>query len=204
MKNLVRAAVVVCLGVFLSILSCTGCAGTQVRVPVEVHEVPEFKGGVHIDVLEQGTSETGFDVYLRFHEYHELHDTVIQEIHFHTEFEDGTKEDFVLVECFKTLTGTFPGRDHHSYHGSTVVKHTRTMRVYTGMTKGEDGTPTFAQLPSNKDKTVLTNIPIFFNMYYQMYHDTAGEVVVDDRENSSYWEIEYVRGASPELIVRAP
>jgi hypothetical protein len=108
---------------------------------------------------------------------------IVQEI----EYQDGN----VLVECFQTDTTVF---DHHSAWGDSDHKRVRRMRVYGANVTGEVSWFGFAHLHQNRDGTLVTTVGPSFNPSYWRYAPHwmfHGRIVEDDRDNSSYWTLDY-------------
>ena len=166
-----------------SLVILSGCAGINSIDDVEpVKRSDSAKAAIKIISIQ--VNEKSFDIRLRFEEWSDF-PGLAQEITFNNS---------ALVEYFDIkdgeMTSTF---DKHSATGIKAF-YVRRMRVYPASVEGVDYNGSFAQLPSNKDGSVITNISPRFNENYQKKHKTQGTIVDDDRENSIFWTIIFDHG----------
>jgi len=172
------------------LFSYTGCAINPSYMEVEE---PRAGAAIAVQVVGVETWSTRFVVKIRFAEDTKW-DGLVQEV---------MLPNYRLVEYFKLPGGKMSNRSYDKHSISFVMsKHVRTMRLYPANVEGVDYAGNFAQLPENKDGSVVTKIDDYWNREYQWKsgpngepanprwgrnHYTRGKIVSDDRENGSVW-----------------
>lgn len=199
--NMIRKLLV---PVVLSILLLAGCVTSQSN-PISAQEAPvdppaveqpqEVQAKVKVQLYSMSVGEDYFRIRLRIHNLSDVHTTLVQEVVLST--------GETLVECFVFSPGMHI-IDMHSQSGMTE-KTVREMFIYPATIEGVDlHRGVFGHLPQNKDGSLKTDIPFYFNMQYQMQYKTQGRVVEDNKPAGVRWSITYEPGEVPKVTLRVP
>jgi hypothetical protein len=202
-----------------ALLAAGGCASiSNYSVsPVKPELLPEYTLQLEVrgePVYDNDSYEVNLGFELRAHAefaYNAVVQEIVQEVEYRRYDGRIIRERLTLVEAFMlTRIGTdndgrvvyrLPSfqRDRHYERGYRSVGPMvesvdvwRVVRYYPGYVEGADWTRLgFAHLPSNREGSIVTDIPPNFNESHQRNHELRGSVVQDDRANGGFYHMRY-------------